>query len=187
MSILFPEIGPAVDGFPALSKTVREPVDAFASSVAAGTVVESEKLASAALARPEPPSEAVQAIATLSECHTPSAEPQFTVGPAVSSVIESVAVPEILFAASLNCAQTVFEPSPLVSACEIVVVKLVADVTGTKVAPEQSDPFATRYAVTPTASVALNARDTVVLFVNAAPALIETAGLAGAVVSVAAA
>jgi hypothetical protein len=151
------------------------------------TVVAREKLLSPLFARPEPPSDAVHAIETLFACHAPSAVPQLIVGPAVSRTMASVAVAETFPAASRNCAHTVFEPSPLVRAWEIVVLKLVADVTETKEAPEQSEPLATRYAVTPTASVALSASEAVVLFVNDAPPLMTTDGLAGGAVSLGAA
>ena len=60
------------------------PVEAFDVSVPAGTLVDSEKLASAGLASPEPLSEAVQAMLTSAECHAPSADPQLMVGGVVS-------------------------------------------------------------------------------------------------------
>jgi hypothetical protein len=58
----------------------RVPVEAFGSSVFAGTVVVNEKLASDPFTRPDPLSLAVQAILTSVTCQTPSALPQLIVG-----------------------------------------------------------------------------------------------------------
>src|SRR5437667_11148834 len=85
-STLLPAIGPAVAQLPALSQTWRLSVDAFASSLPAGTLVDSEKLASAGFARPEPLSFAVQGMLTLLACQLPSGEPQVIVGGVVSLV-----------------------------------------------------------------------------------------------------
>src|SRR5512143_373892 len=86
LSTLLPPIGPAVAQFPSRSHTLRVPVAALAVSVPAGTEVERLKLASAGLARPEPPSPAVQAMLTSFACHWPSAVPQLTAGAVVSGV-----------------------------------------------------------------------------------------------------
>ena len=57
------------------------------------TAVDSVKLASAALANPDPLSLAVHAIATLFACHCPSATPQVTTGAVLSTSPGSHAVP----------------------------------------------------------------------------------------------
>ena len=67
------------------------------------------------------------------------------VGSTVSKVIVSVAAGVETFpAASRNWAQTVFSPSPAFNVCAIVMSNAVVDVTFTKLAAEQSEPFATR-------------------------------------------
>jgi hypothetical protein len=81
----------------------------------------------------------------------------------------------------------VFVPSPAVRVNGTDELKLVDDVTVTKVAAEQSDPFAIRYPVTPTSSVALSATVTATLLVEAVPLLITTDAFAGGVVSAGAA
>src|SRR5207249_2335696 len=86
LSTMFPETGPAVAKLPTASATGWLPVEAFASSVPAGTLVESEKLASPGLASPEPPSLAVHPIETSVACHVPSAEPQLTSGAFLSTL-----------------------------------------------------------------------------------------------------
>ena len=68
-SIRLPPTGPALAAFPTASDTVRPFVEASDVSVPAGTFVASANDASAASARPEPPSEAVQATATSVACH----------------------------------------------------------------------------------------------------------------------
>ena len=72
LSTLLPVMGPATAQFPALSQTLRLSVGASESSVPAATSVESEKLASPGLARPEPPSLAVQAMPTSAACQAAS-------------------------------------------------------------------------------------------------------------------
>src|SRR5215217_3115821 len=69
---------------PTASLTTRLPVEAFALSLPAATVVERSKLAGPV--RPEPPSLAVQPISTLSACQSPSAEPQLTLGSFLSTL-----------------------------------------------------------------------------------------------------
>src|SRR5438094_85875 len=75
---------------PPSAQTGCEPVAAFASSLPAGTVVESEKLPSEANASPEPPSEAVQPMLTLAACQTPSAEPQLVAGAFLSTMLPAI-------------------------------------------------------------------------------------------------
>src|SRR5438132_1650241 len=65
-------------------------VVAFAVSVPAATLVVSEKLASAGLARPEPPSEPVQARLTLPACQTPSADAQENAGGFLSTMFPAI-------------------------------------------------------------------------------------------------
>src|ERR1043165_3164076 len=73
LSTRLPATGPALVQLPTASQTTRLSVEAFESSVPAGTLVESEKLASPAFASPEPPSVAAQAICTSVACQAPSA------------------------------------------------------------------------------------------------------------------
>ena len=65
---------------PTPSVMVRLPVDALASSVLLATLVCRLKLPSAAFARPEPPSLAVQFTETSAACQAPSPLPQDTTG-----------------------------------------------------------------------------------------------------------
>jgi hypothetical protein len=90
LSIWLPPIGPADAELPTASATVRLPVDAFAVSAPAATLVDNEKLASPALASPEPPSAAVQPIETSAACQTPSAEPQLTAGAFLSILLPMI-------------------------------------------------------------------------------------------------
>src|SRR2546429_9801506 len=94
LSTLFPVIGPAAVLLPAASPTLLPFVDALLVSVPAATLDVKLKLASAALARPEPPSLAVHAIETSDACHAPSAEPQLTVG-ALRSILLPVIGPAV--------------------------------------------------------------------------------------------
>src|SRR5206468_984462 len=72
------------------------------SSVLAGTVVLRLKEASAGLAKPETPSEAVQAMLTSPGCQAPSALPQLTVGFFLSTLLPEMgpAVVELLTASA---------------------------------------------------------------------------------------
>jgi len=70
-----------------------------------------------------------------------AADESATVG-AASSVMDAVAVVEMLPAASLYCAQTVFAPSPLESVKETVVENEAAEATVFQDAAEQSEPSA---------------------------------------------
>src|SRR5438552_1230126 len=87
LSTLLPETGPAVAELPTASATDLLPVDALGVSVLAGTVVLRLNVASAGLARPAPPSEAVQAMLTSAGCQDPSAEPQLTAGALRSTLL----------------------------------------------------------------------------------------------------
>src|SRR5439155_8736 len=80
LSTLLPAMGPAVVELLTASATTWLPVEALASSVLAGTEVLRVKVASAGLARPEPPSEALHVMSTSAECQAPSALPQTTTG-----------------------------------------------------------------------------------------------------------
>src|SRR5215212_9246601 len=84
LSTLFPPMGPAVVQLPALSQTVRVPVEALVVSVSTATFVESEKERSEALTKPETLSLAAQVIFTSPECHNPSAGSQETEGAVLS-------------------------------------------------------------------------------------------------------
>lgn len=86
LSTLLPAMGPACVEWPSASKTVRVLVWALSVSVSAGTFVDSEKLASEVLAKPEPLSLAVQLMLTSLTCHRPSAALQLTSGAVVSSL-----------------------------------------------------------------------------------------------------
>src|SRR5262245_12424424 len=87
LSILLPLIGPAVALLPALSATLRLLVAALAFSVPLATLVERLKLASAAFARSEVASLAVQAIFTSLACQTLSAVPHATLGAVASRLM----------------------------------------------------------------------------------------------------
>src|SRR6266545_1970809 len=87
LSTLLPLIGPAVAELPTASPTAWVPVEALASSVSAGTLVDRENLASAGLTKPEPASLAVQAILTSLPCQFPSALPHETVGAFLSTLL----------------------------------------------------------------------------------------------------
>src|SRR5436853_400316 len=84
LSTMFGPIGPAVVELSARSRTARLLVKAVAVSVFAGTLVVSEKLASAGFASPERLSLAVQAMLTSLACQRPSGEPQLTDGAVLS-------------------------------------------------------------------------------------------------------
>src|SRR5262249_22147131 len=86
-STLLPPIGPAVEQLPDASQTVRLFVTAFAVSLPAPTDVTSENDASAAFARPDPPSVAVQASETLLACQALSGEAHEIAGGMVSATI----------------------------------------------------------------------------------------------------
>jgi hypothetical protein len=105
------------------------------------------------------------------------------VGAVVSSRIESLAVTDVLPAASLKRAKTVFVPSPEDSVKLTVALNDVSEVTETKLAPVNDEFSEISYAVTPVSSLALSASETPVVFVYDAPLLIETDGFVGAVVS----
>src|SRR5262245_60063772 len=83
-SILFPPIGPTVVQLLFASQTVRDPVAAFPSSAPAATFVLRANVASAAFARPEPVSLAVQVSVTFVACHCPSGTLHVTAGGVVS-------------------------------------------------------------------------------------------------------
>src|SRR5688572_25274999 len=100
-SILLPAIGPPVAQLPDLSQTLREPVAAFASSLAAAMVVDSEKLASLAVDRPELASLAVHDSDTFAACHCPSATAQTTTGGVVSTTLIPVAPPSAVMSAAV--------------------------------------------------------------------------------------
>src|SRR5439155_1300004 len=87
LSTLLSAIGPAMTVCPTASLTEWLPVEAFESSVLAGTLVERLKFASPETASPEPPSEALQRIETSAWCHAPSAEPQLTLGFFLSTLL----------------------------------------------------------------------------------------------------
>src|SRR5438093_4253192 len=93
LSALFPEIGPAVVQFPAVSQTERLAVVAFAVSVSAGMLVVSENDASAGFASPLSVSLAVHPIDTSDPCHIPSAVPHVTAGGILSTRARSQSVP----------------------------------------------------------------------------------------------
>ena len=107
MSTLLPVIGPAVAQLPARSQIAREPVDEFAVSVPAATVVESEKFASPLLASPETPSFDVHERLTSPACHAPSAAAQLEVGAVWSS--EAVKLPVAQFPAASQLDALVYE------------------------------------------------------------------------------
>src|SRR4249919_307399 len=79
-STRFPPIGPAVEQLPAVSQTLRASVAASAVSEPGATEVESVNPPSVGSASPEPASDAVQAIVTLSGCHAPSGAEHEMVG-----------------------------------------------------------------------------------------------------------
>jgi|SRR5689334_18206833 hypothetical protein len=88
--------GPAVEQLPAKSHTLRVPVCAIDVSVPEATLVESVKLASAAFARPEPESLAVQVMLTSVACQAVSGFPQAILGAIVScTVIVKLPVEEL--------------------------------------------------------------------------------------------
>ena len=105
LSILMPEMGPAVAQCPSRSHTVRVFVDAFAVCVFAGTFVVNANEASDAFNMPTPASVAVQLMFTSVRCHAVSADPQFNVGPLVS--IFTVAVALTLSVPATSCAEPV--------------------------------------------------------------------------------
>src|SRR3989442_5674049 len=85
LSTLMPPIGPAVAQLLIASQTWSEPVEAFAVSLPDGTLVERVKLASDALARPDPESAAVHASETSVACQSPSGCAHWRVGAVVST------------------------------------------------------------------------------------------------------
>src|SRR2546427_5004599 len=87
LSILLPETGPAVVELATPSATLRVPVEALVVSVPAGTAVDRLNDASAGLARPEPPSVAVQAMLASVACQTPSADPHEITGDLRSTLL----------------------------------------------------------------------------------------------------
>src|SRR5512142_3299961 len=87
LSTWLPLIGPAVAELPALSNTLRLFVEALLVSEPLATLVARLKFASAASARLEEASLAVQAMLTSLACHTPSALPQATVGAVASRLM----------------------------------------------------------------------------------------------------
>src|SRR5262245_17103266 len=109
-STLFSPIGPAFAQFPARSQTARASVDALAVSVPAGTLVESEKLASDALDKPETASLELQAILASIPCHRPSAGPQEMFGECWSNLIVMLCAGSALPA--LSRAKYVIEVTP---------------------------------------------------------------------------
>ena len=111
LSTFMPLIGPAVAQFPARSHTWRVPVEAFAVSLPFGTLVDSVKLASDRLARPEPESAAAQVTLWSSARQAPSVEPQLTVGGVVSTTNVSLTSALRLPAGSAALTVKVCEPS----------------------------------------------------------------------------
>src|SRR6266542_3570323 len=113
LSTMLPQTGPAVVELFARSRTAWVPVQALFVSVSAGTLVESEKLASARIARPDRLSKAVQAMLTSVACHRPSAVPQVTTGSVLS--IRTVCVLVLSTLPQLSCAknETIVVPSLL--------------------------------------------------------------------------
>src|SRR5690348_11480336 len=89
LSTLFPLIGPTVTQLSALSQTLRLLVAAVGVSTPLGTLVTSEKLASAGVASPEPGSGslAMQAKLTSVACHCPSGAPGKQLPPIVGFVL----------------------------------------------------------------------------------------------------
>src|SRR5215203_4677462 len=80
-----PPIGPIVVQFPALSHTSRLVVTALAVSTPAPTLVVRLNDASAAVARPVPPSAAVQAMITFAVDHPAGGAAHVTVGAVAST------------------------------------------------------------------------------------------------------
>jgi len=87
LSTLLPPIEAAVEQLPTASQTLRVVVDADVVSVPSGTLVVSEKLASAADARPDPPSLAEQLTATSLACQAASDATQEIVGAFLSTLL----------------------------------------------------------------------------------------------------
>src|SRR5262245_21325878 len=106
LSTLLPLIGPAVTELPTASDTARTLVEVLAVSVPADTFVVRLKLESAALARPEPPSAALQAIETSAACHSPSAEPQDSAGAFLSTLLPVMSAGEAAQLETLSQAWT---------------------------------------------------------------------------------
>src|SRR5438093_8234786 len=90
LSTMLAETGPAVEELPTASATALVPVEALEVSVPEGTVVLRLNVASAEFARPEPPSEAAQAMLTSLACHEPLAEPQVTAGAFLSTLLPAI-------------------------------------------------------------------------------------------------
>jgi hypothetical protein len=111
LSTLFPPTGPAVAQLPALSQIWRLSVDALPVSTPAATCVVSKNEASAAFARPDCESLAVQAMLTSEATHWPSGEAHAIVGPVVSRLIvmEFEAVPPALVAVQVKVVPAVSE------------------------------------------------------------------------------
>src|SRR5258705_439397 len=104
-------MGPAEEQFPATSHTVCVPVCAVDVSVPAVTAVKSVKLASAALAKPEPVSLAVQAMLTSLACHEVSGLAQVICGGAESAAPPTWRVAWAVF--PLSVPVTVCDPALL--------------------------------------------------------------------------
>jgi hypothetical protein len=83
-------MGPAVLHDPTRSQTCRLVVETLGVSVPVATLVVSVKLASVAFASPDPPSPAVQAMATSLPCQAPSAAPHETVGAFLSTLLPAI-------------------------------------------------------------------------------------------------
>src|SRR5687767_1390196 len=111
LSILLPPIGPATAALSARSTMRCEPVAASLVSLPAATVVTSENAASAALASPDVPSDAVQATVTFPACHWSSAAPHAIDGAARSSLILAPATLDTLPASSRADPVTAVTPS----------------------------------------------------------------------------
>src|SRR5881296_2083147 len=113
LSTMFPQTGPAVVELSARSSTAWVPVHALFVSVSAGTLVESEKLASARFARPDRLSAAVHATPTSVACHTPSAVAHDTTGSVLSICTVFVLVLSMLPQLSWPKNETIVVPSLL--------------------------------------------------------------------------
>ena len=83
-SILLPLSGPAVAQLPTPSQTTRLAVAALEVATPSATLVLSVKLASALVAKPDPPSLVEQFSATLAACQTLSAGAHVTTGALLS-------------------------------------------------------------------------------------------------------
>src|SRR5947209_168685 len=184
LSIMLPAIGPAAEQFPATSHTGCVPVDAFAVSVPAGTLVLREKPASDGFARPEPESVATQGMLTSLACQRPSVPAQEMDGGVLSRRIIRLFTDSALPALSVAKNVMVVKPS--------LEMTIEAELPFTEVLAMDCAPLALRVICfrpePPGLSVAVSAKVTLLLFQPAALGWGESdAAVAGAIVSLPAA